>query len=333
VDRALAKRKAQAEIAKLKGIKLPESRNLIDALWNGLDTLTQLAKSALIANPFTGPILGARDMAGNAYSMGVLNGRWDVVNKARDPKAIKAFMLHNLQGGELQVPGLDVVNGWGVVPGRNVVDIQVKDIGGDISDRTIWERFLGGDRGMEEGDRSWKRFTTGGKYGRVMSNAIVAKPVLAWRHTGDQVFRWAYFSTLVDEGMTAERRAFNDAIRQAMPEQADAIIAQLDDMRTFTRKDVFDLTKDKELSKDWLTRTKRVEQAANDEVNRVYFSYDQTKLDAALRRTVMFHYWMSRHSIFHAKAVLNNPMLLYRYHQAWDAMDRWAEEIGASNPM
>jgi hypothetical protein len=329
LDLDKVRRSAQAEIARYQGADLKETRNLFNLIWDGMDTANQLPKEILMNNAFTGGILGVRDGIGNLYSMAVLNGKLGTgVRAATDKDSIMAFIKHNLDGGELNLPGMETVDGWGGKPSPNVIGVQVKEIGGDISDETLIARIVGGDRG---GSKKLQQFTSFGSKGRAITRPFVSKRIRAFRHAMDQVNRFHAWLDVFDNTMKRNSVEFLESIR-ANYDNPEQWLDQLGD-GPFSRKDVWEITGDTDLANDWAARVKAANKAGDAEVDKVYFSYKQTNADAILRRTLIFHYWMSRHTLFHTRAVLNNPMLLYRYSQGWEYMDKWAEDSGTSNPL
>jgi len=53
-----------------------------------------------------------------------------------------------------------------------------------------------------------------------------------------------------------------------------------------------------------------------------------TNADNILRRGMLFHYWISRAAVLHARTTLQNPWLLNAYANAWNAMEKEAEANG-----
>jgi hypothetical protein len=80
------------------------------------------------------------------------------------------------------------------------------------------------------------------------------------------------------------------------------------------------------LARDWQNQLGQIREAARAEVARVFFSGQETNLDALARRTVLFHYWISRATKLYTAEALKNPGLMAAYFRAWEGIEQAAEE-------
>lgn len=62
------------------------------------------------------------------------------------------------------------------------------------------------------------------------------------------------------------------------------------------------------------------------EMERVGFSFRETRLDAVLNRVFFYHYWNSRASLLYARTIVGNPMLASAYYGITQALNKEAEE-------
>jgi len=84
----------------------------------------------------------------------------------------------------------------------------------------------------------------------------------------------------------------------------------------------------KRLGRDWAEISNGASRAADERVRKLLFSYKMTNADNILRRGMLFHYWISRAAVLHARTTLQNPWLLNAYANAWNAMEKEAEANG-----
>lgn len=61
-------------------------------------------------------------------------------------------------------------------------------------------------------------------------------------------------------------------------------------------------------------------------MERVGFSFNETKLDAVLNRVFFYHYWNSRASLLYARNIMGNPALLATYYKVMEGMKQEAEQ-------
>ena len=69
---------------------------------------------------------------------------------------------------------------------------------------------------------------------------------------------------------------------------------------------------------------------AEEELDRVHFSYNYTNMDEAVAKVVPFHYWMSRATRFYAEEAARNPAYLSWYADASEGLDKADEDAGLS---
>jgi hypothetical protein len=246
------------------------------------------------------------------------------------PSAWLSLVKHNLTGADIKSPAVELAQAWGIKPGRNVVDVLARE-----TDQSV-------------GDLAW---------GKIVGQKAASPLKLgqALRHAGDQQNRLSVwgdeFSKQLHVALNGQTESvvrgrpgvegFYDRIAAVMgpglpSESAVADLQRLAGQGGFTPADVRQITKNSELMQEWRETVAAAGKKADAEVDKVLFSYRQTKGDVAVRRVFMYHYWQTRALVQHAKLAATNPLFVYRYHQFWDAMDREAErqgETGALAPM
>jgi hypothetical protein len=81
------------------------------------------------------------------------------------------------------------------------------------------------------------------------------------------------------------------------------------------------------LSRSWKAATNELEKKAVDEAKRLFFTgYERGRVDQAMRRLFMFHYFASRQSALYATQAMRHPGLLNAYANATQGLDRYIEE-------
>src|SRR5690606_18564350 len=77
---------------------------------------------------------------------------------------------------------------------------------------------------------------------------------------------------------------------------------------------------------EWKALDDQLEQSAVREMERVLFSYEDTNIDAALRKVIQFHYWQSRSVPLYAQTFIQNPHLAATYSRMMEKANRVAED-------
>jgi hypothetical protein len=81
------------------------------------------------------------------------------------------------------------------------------------------------------------------------------------------------------------------------------------------------------MARDYKTDLNTIYQQAAREVRRVGFSWDQTRLDDALRHVFLYHYWTSRAGGLYAKTMLQNPFVAASMARLAQALNEEAESL------
>jgi hypothetical protein len=69
-----------------------------------------------------------------------------------------------------------------------------------------------------------------------------------------------------------------------------------------------------------------IDQIGIKNMERVGFSFNETRLDAVLNRVFFYHYWNSRASMLYARNIIGNPALLATYYKVMESMKQEAEQ-------
>ncbi len=83
------------------------------------------------------------------------------------------------------------------------------------------------------------------------------------------------------------------------------------------------------VARDYANGVRTLHKDALANVNRLGFSFEETKLDALLGKVFMYHYWSSRANMLYTREMLGNPALLNGYVSMWRTLDREAEKDNA----
>jgi hypothetical protein len=243
------------------------------------------------------------------------------------PSAWLSLVKHNLTGADIKSPVIELAQAWGIKPGRNVVDVLARE-----TDQSV-------------GELAWAKIV-----GQKASSPL--KLGQALRHAGDQQNRLSVwgdeFSKQLHVALNGQAESvvrgragvegFYDRVAAVMgpglpSESAVADLQRLAGQGGFTPADVRQITNNSVLMQEWRETVAAAGKKADAEVDKVLFSYRQTKGDVAVRRVSMYHYWQTRALVQHAKLAATNPLYVYRYHRFWDAMDREAERQGETGPL
>lgn len=82
------------------------------------------------------------------------------------------------------------------------------------------------------------------------------------------------------------------------------------------------------IGRDWRSTQNAMRKEANAEVNRLFFSGQETNLDRALRRVIMFHYWMSRATPLYTASLMKHVGLMENYFQMMHELQEQSEPYG-----
>lgn len=148
---------------------------------------------------------------------------------------------------------------------------------------------------------------------------------------------WA--SRMNEEVWVAARQARREALDRAasntkarvLPVDVNQMFDRLgntfssDDIRFVGRELGMDETFTDRLARDWQNTLSTINKNAREEVNRVFFSGEQTNLDNKLRRIFFFHYWMSRSFPLYTESLMKNPGWLNAYINMTEAAKEQAE--------
>lgn len=83
------------------------------------------------------------------------------------------------------------------------------------------------------------------------------------------------------------------------------------------------------VARDYANGIKQVHKDGIANVNRLGFSFEETKADALLGKLFMYHYWSSRANMLYTREMLGNPALLNGYVSLWKTLDREGEKDNA----
>jgi len=186
---------------------------------------------------------------------------------------------------------------------------------------------------VEEGKTWWTR-----KAG--LAGSVIAPDwVRNLRTMFDDMKRLATKTEFMQRNVGTVRDDFYDYIRTYAGSRgldADDIIARLDNtgsdyfgQKLFgpdTVRQIVPGGHGEHLARRWKAHTVALDKDARRHMEKYLFSYRQTNLDARVGRVFLFHYWMSRASVLHARLALDNPWLMAMYARSWEGMQNQEQE-------
>jgi len=319
-------------IRKSKNLLEPEvskGRKAVNLGWKQYDNVTKIYRDMYLYNPVALARNTFVDSFANSITQMMTGHKLSGLKSLPfvSPRTHWAMYRHNIDSSDIQHAALAAAKNWDIKPGAGVVDVvtrELEDVG-----KTAWAPVpvVGG--ALKHGQAL--RHTTdqvnranmwGDQFGRELKKALY----------GAEQTPAEYMA-----GITPDQGFYNRVIGVMgggqKADQAVADLKKLESMGGFKPSDVKQITGSPELMKDWRVASRQAGKNADEEVGRIFFSYRQTNADAATRRVFMFHYWMSRALVQHTKLALSNPLLLYRYTAAWEALGREADRQGLDGPM
>lgn len=190
--------------------------------------------------------------------------------------------------------------------------------------------------------RNGRRF--GGRPGEFFGSIMANPKVKFGRNIQDDAGRRAAHADYVMRNFKGKQDEFYDGIRALAGKNpgkldADEIIRQLEadgtrvyEQSFFSPDDVRlvagsqDKALGDQLARDWRKALDELNRGGGDNATKLYFSYLPTRADETIGAPLMFHYWMTRASVQHARLALENPNLMATYMRAWGGMNRQDSE-------
>jgi hypothetical protein len=167
---------------------------------------------------------------------------------------------------------------------------------------------------------------------------LASEYVRDFRTTGDRMRRLLAFDHVFRGDLRDAAPRFDAALLEranakgADPELWRAAIkdrmASGEKQFLFSPEDVRRATGDEALARAWRSEIKQAKKHATAAVNKMYFTYKQTRFDQLAGQTFFFHYWMSRATVMHTEMALRNPRLMATYYRFWQGMQAEAEREG-----
>jgi hypothetical protein len=167
---------------------------------------------------------------------------------------------------------------------------------------------------------------------------IWTAPVLKDVTTGGDIIgrKMAFDRVWVETYRREALPAITQRIEELYPGQSEALLKQIGDQAqikagknydgTFSPGDVFAVTNNHQLQRDWQRELNRLSDKGLAESKHLFFSGVNTNADEIARRTFIFHYWLSRASVLYGRTVLQNPFLLNGMYKMYQELQQMAEE-------
>lgn len=296
----------------------------------GFDKYNSYARGATLYNPVTGPRYIFRQAVDNAAIL-AQTGNHDVLFRAMNPKGIWRTYKEMRKNGEVQPGEYELLQrSRGRTKSSRISEAAVEQI----------ERpGLIGEQAKSKWVRGLARLVSIPEI-RDFANAIDT-------HTREQLFSVRYRQSLPQAKQDLIERSWRIAQENQVPgvsrqQIADAINAIENPGGSMSSADVQKALRELEgppgiragKREDWVRRTSsewkaiddQLEQKAVKETERVLFSYEDTNVDAALRKVIQFHYWQTRSVPLYAQTFIQNPHLAAAYSRMMEKTQRVADD-------
>src|SRR6185312_14265911 len=111
---------------------------------------------------------------------------------------------------------------------------------------------------------------------------------------------------------------------QAMEDEVSRLITErFNAGRSFSPEEIRTITKkyvtDDSSARTWAKQVDDLSGRANKAQRTVMFTYKKTKIDDAISKVFLFHYYMTRSSALYVKLMLQHPQLITMEHEIWKA--------------
>lgn len=290
----------------LKIVYTPAQRGKIKKTMAGMSNGT---RSALMFNVVTGPRAIVNDWLTTDWRV-FLNGQGGAVKGKA--KFVKALTKSTDYDDIAMLPMMDRVRRSGAVLPHNVI--------------------------LTAGREEVSRETRGGIWGKL--NPLSNDFVKTLRGAQDNAARLSVIVNYFEKNHIFKRRDFMRAVR----EKADKLSDQglYDDIlglgNDFNADDVRRITRahgmtDDSLARLWAKQVDDLMQEANAAQRKILFSYKKTKIDNALGKVFLFHYYMTRSSVQYLKLMMQHPQLIRMEAELWEASKESLEDLPAPDWM
>lgn len=194
---------------------------------------------------------------------------------------------------------------------------------GELAQETMTKRWLE--------KRRWTKPLTRG------SGILASETVREIANAFDLAFRKSTFVERMQANIQGAKPQFAEYARAALPEGIDP--ARFDEAwnslpeyfsDNHLRQAFADIDPGyaERIGRDWRSSLRNMERDADAEVNRLFFSGQELKGDAALRRIIMFHYWMSRATPLYTASLMKHVGLMTNYVQMMQELKEQSEPYG-----
>jgi hypothetical protein len=147
------------------------------------------------------------------------------------------------------------------------------------------------------------------------------------RGAGDNASRYAIYANYFDGHLLEEQAKWLDFVRGKVRKNGNddlwnAVHARVqqgdftpDDIRAITKQ----FTNDDSYARTWAKQVDDLSQAATKKQRQIMFSYKKTRMDDALGKVFLFHYYMTRSTALYTKLMLQHPQLISMEAALWEA--------------
>jgi hypothetical protein len=277
-------------------------------------------RKAIMFNIFSGPKAIFFDNTGN-FIRTILTGNIDALRHV--PRSQYVVMKDHLD--EVQLLDHPMYSA--------VKDSGVKSLPQDLS-HTIGREEV--ERAAGKGNRTWWS----------MVNPVNNWVIRNVRNAGDNGFRYAIYLGRFQRELPAEMGKFLNFTRAKMakggvPEDMWTNLQRMvqdayetggsfspDDIRAITKQ----FTPDDSFARTWAKQVDDLSARANKAQLTAMFSYKKTKIDDAISKVFLFHYFMTRSSALYVKLMLQHPQLISYEARLWEYTENQRKGISENLP-
>jgi len=292
------------------------------------DGMTAAVREHLMYNVFTGPRGIVTDQVGDALQ---LTSQGDIAVAARtfNPREwVKQWTVVRHPGEAAAASLADTSTGRMLdrvgmaAPSEFMPNVGREEVGrsGAMSIPRFVERITGSE--------------TAGKVTGYATAPLASRNIRDFRTALESTRRLTTYGDAFSTGLADARTGFFDQVRQLGDTRGVDVSGMLDDLgEEFSPKDVRLFGAQAgladgdalQLAKSWRSSLKTIDREAMATTKQKLFSYESTRADEVLKRTILFHYWMTRATPRYLETMVRNPEIAVNFYRATNGLQKAAE--------
>lgn len=157
------------------------------------------------------------------------------------------------------------------------------------------------------------------------ANLIESYWIKTVRGAGDNASRYAIYANYFDGHLLEEKAKFLNFVRgKVKKNRNEDLFNEIRDLvqRDFNADQVREITRkygaDDSYARTWAKQIDDLSQAATAKQRQIMFSYKKTKMDDAMGKVFLFHYYMTRSTALYTKLMLQHPQLISLEATIWE---------------